>query len=113
MRRCPPNSNYGLSSPAGTDEAVEEGLFARRSLKQRVGIHDTTLRDGEQTPGVAFTAQEKVEIAAALTDAGADEIEAWHASDGAGGAASDTAHCRSRPFRPRHGVVPHEAQRCR
>jgi 2-isopropylmalate synthase len=41
-----------------------------------IKIFDTTLRDGEQTPGVGLTPDEKLEIARALDRLGVDTIEA-------------------------------------
>ena len=42
----------------------------------RVHIFDTTLRDGEQSPGISLNTQEKVEIAQQLARLGVDVIEA-------------------------------------
>src|SRR5687767_3438998 len=44
--------------------------------KNRVDIFDTTLRDGEQSPGISLNTQEKVEIAQQLGRLGVDVIEA-------------------------------------
>lgn len=41
-----------------------------------IEICDVTLRDGEQTPGVAFTPQEKIAIAQKLDEVGVEVIEA-------------------------------------
>src|SRR5438132_13892484 len=46
------------------------------SLPARVQIHDATLRDGEQTPGVVFSVADKIAIAKALAGIGVDRIEA-------------------------------------
>lgn len=45
-------------------------------MADKVLIFDTTLRDGEQSPGVALTASDKIEIAQQLEKLGVDIIEA-------------------------------------
>jgi 2-isopropylmalate synthase len=43
---------------------------------RQITIFDTTLRDGEQSPGCSMNLQEKLEVAQALVDLGVDVIEA-------------------------------------
>jgi len=51
-------------------------VMAMRRQPAKVLIHDATLRDGEQTPGVVFRKADKVRIAQALDAVGVDRIEA-------------------------------------
>src|SRR5438128_4975317 len=55
-----------------------------QSEKDRVVIFDTTLRDGEQSPGATMTHDEKLAVAELLDEMGVDIIEAGFpiASDG-------------------------------
>src|SRR5688572_20097909 len=46
------------------------------SQRERVMIFDTTLRDGEQSPGCSMAQPEKLRIARALAELGVDVIEA-------------------------------------
>ena len=45
-------------------------------MKQKINIFDTTLRDGEQTPGAKLNQEQKVELALQLEKLGVDVIEA-------------------------------------
>jgi 2-isopropylmalate synthase len=49
-----------------------------------IRIFDTTLRDGEQTPGVSLTVEDKIEIACQLSKLGVDVIEAGSPMSSAG-----------------------------
>src|SRR3970040_842218 len=44
--------------------------------QRRIVIFDTTLRDGEQSPGCSMNLEEKLEVAQALVDLSVDVIEA-------------------------------------
>jgi isopropylmalate/homocitrate/citramalate synthase len=46
------------------------------TLGGRVGLYDTTLRDGEQTVGVVLDPEQKLEVARLLDELGVDRIEA-------------------------------------
>ena len=61
--------------------------------KDKVVIFDTTLRDGEQSPGATMTHEEKLEIAGLLDEMGVDIIEAGFpiASEGDFNAVSEIA----------------------
>ena len=68
---------------------LDEGI-----AKERLYIYDTTLRDGQQTQGVHFSADEKIEIAELLSALGVDYIE-----EVAGANPTDTSFSRtSRPM---------------
>ena len=59
-------------SPYNFVPEVRESL----DLPEKVEIHDATLRDGEQTPGVVFSVDDKIEIARMLDLVGVERIEA-------------------------------------
>lgn len=56
--------------PTGVPPMVHESHETRQVI-----INDTTLRDGEQTAGVAFTLEERLAVARALDAAGVPEME--------------------------------------
>ncbi len=61
------------------------------TTKDKVLIFDTTLRDGEQSPGVALNVEEKLEIARALDRMKVDIIEAGFPASSPGDLESVTA----------------------
>lgn len=50
--------------------------MSRPDRQKKIWLADTTLRDGEQAPGVVFTTRERLDIALRLARAGINEIEA-------------------------------------
>src|SRR4030065_550005 len=51
-------------------------VAARLPLPEKIVIYDSTLRDGEQMPGVHFTTEQKVAIATKLAEVGVPQREA-------------------------------------
>lgn len=51
-------------------------VLSKLNLPDKVLLHDVTLRDGEQTPGIVFNKQDKIDIAKALDEIGINRIEA-------------------------------------
>src|SRR5437016_6000538 len=68
-----------LNNPKRRARATRRNLpmtTSAKSEKDRVVIFDTTLRDGEQSPGATMTHEEKLEVAELLDEMGVDIIEA-------------------------------------
>src|SRR4030065_206564 len=63
---------------------------------KQIRIFDTTLRDGEQSPGVSLTFEDKVEIAKQLSLLGVDTIEAGFpaSSDGEKKVVKEIVNCK-------------------
>src|SRR5918995_344981 len=48
----------------------------QKTERAQIIVFDTTLRDGEQSPGATLTSDEKLEVADALVELGVDVMEA-------------------------------------
>ena len=57
-------------------EPSTETPIIRRNDQDKIVIFDTTLRDGEQSPGASMTLEEKLQVAEILDEMGVDIIEA-------------------------------------
>lgn len=75
VRKNPESGKKSYSRKTKVSQFVEP-VIQHVDFPVRVNIFDTTLRDGEGTPGVNFTLEEKVEIAKALDALGVALIEA-------------------------------------
>jgi len=83
------------------------------SKQDRVLIFDTTLRDGEQSPGATMTHAEKLEIAGLLDEMGVDIIEAGFPIASEGEAVKHAARPRIHTFigtSPLHRAIPNLTQ---
>ena len=65
-----------MSASGKHDTAAVIAANKAKDPKDRVHIFDTTLRDGEQSPGAAMTMEDKLKVAELLDEMGVDIIEA-------------------------------------
>jgi hypothetical protein len=73
MSRINAKVGGSVADCSGQSTKVSEFLLM---VKSKLVVFDTTLRDGEQSPGVTLTVNEKVEIAKQLSRLGVDVCEA-------------------------------------
>ncbi|MCK5212783.1 MAG: hypothetical protein KAQ74_02575 [Dehalococcoidia bacterium] len=71
-RKEPWKSDSWFVSPWNFADEVTAGF----NPPARLRIHDVTLRDGEQYPGLVFTKQDKIRLAEALDTLGIERLEA-------------------------------------
>src|SRR3990172_6119459 len=83
----PPLSFLGDSARLRDSRFGQDGQVLEKKEKQavsaapdRVTIFDTTLRDGEQSPGFSMNLGQKLRVARALQELGVDVIEAGFAA---------------------------------
>ncbi len=73
-----------MNRPSEVDHAQAAWVGETVDADHDITLLDTTLRDGEQAPGVSLSPAEKAEIARELDQTGIDVIEAGSACTGAG-----------------------------
>src|SRR3984893_3058993 len=89
------NLIYGTGSATIIKEFVKGGAaMSQNQVRDRVFFFDTTLRDGEQSPGCSMTIPEKLRMAHALEALGVDIIEAGFAIASPGDLAAISSICR-------------------
>ncbi len=71
-------SNADSKTPA--QAPYQKGQSTVSDIPERVIVFDTTLRDGEQSPGASMNLSQKLQVARALRDLGVDVIEAGFAA---------------------------------
>jgi (R)-citramalate synthase len=78
------SANPGLIRPRHAARGASESALPL-PRRPRISLMDTTLRDGEQTPDLAFSSEEKLRIARmSLCDVGVDRVEVCSARVSAG-----------------------------
>ncbi len=65
-----------IAQPVNSQGLCQYNEGEKPSLPDRIVVYDSTLRDGEQMPGVHFSQEQKVAIASKLDEVGVHQIEA-------------------------------------
>ena len=61
---------------SGLEDVLSAKLKIKKMSKEKVYIFDTTMRDGEQSPGASMSVEEKIQISRVFDEMGVDIIEA-------------------------------------